>query len=319
MPLPTVLMTDVIRSAHQGASHGGAYLIDLERGAHRKVLDWNTPDINWEGRGEGRGLRGIAYHGGLVYIAASDEIFVFDPEFNPRGSHRNESLRHCHETFLDGDTLLLTSTAFDSVLWFHVPSATFTRGVCVRFYDDPKAPGGRRLVSHAFDPGKPRAKDNPAPERGDTCHINSVWVRDRTVYACGTSLNRILGIDGPGRGVYAPVPTWTHNARPYQDGVIYNSTAAEHVIIADRAGVERERFHAVTYDRATLTSTDLPQDYARQGFLRGLTTLDDLVIVGSSPSTVSVYQRGKGPEPIRSVNVSRDIRNSPHGLEVWPF
>ena len=69
MPLPTVLMTDVIRSARQGDAHGGAYLIDLESGSFDKVLDWNRVEIDWEGRGMGRGLRGIAallQHEGVV-------------------------------------------------------------------------------------------------------------------------------------------------------------------------------------------------------------------------------------------------------------
>ncbi|MCA9304759.1 MAG: hypothetical protein KC996_11610, partial [Phycisphaerales bacterium] len=88
MTLPTVLMTDVIRSSEQGNSHGGAYLIDLQTGSFDKVLDWNTTDIDWQGRGMGRGLRGICFVGDDVYIAASDELFVFDKEFNQLRSHR---------------------------------------------------------------------------------------------------------------------------------------------------------------------------------------------------------------------------------------
>ena len=58
MSLPKVLMTDVIRSTQQGDSHGGAYLIDLQAGSFEQVLDWNTVEIDWAGRGMGRGLRG---------------------------------------------------------------------------------------------------------------------------------------------------------------------------------------------------------------------------------------------------------------------
>ena len=76
--LPTVVCSSVVRSVHQGESHGGLYLVDLERGDTTQVLDWSESDIDWKGRGGDRGLRGIAFHDDLIYLAASDEIFVYD-------------------------------------------------------------------------------------------------------------------------------------------------------------------------------------------------------------------------------------------------
>jgi len=60
--LPRVIATSVVRSAHQGESHGGVYLIDLNSGQYDQIIDWNDESINWEGRGGDRGLRGIAFH-----------------------------------------------------------------------------------------------------------------------------------------------------------------------------------------------------------------------------------------------------------------
>ena len=58
---------------------------------------------------------------------------------------------------------------------------------------------------------------------------------------------------------------------------------------------------------------------ARQGFARGLTLLsEDLVAVGSSPSTVSLYELRSG-RCVDAVNISMDIRNAIHGLEGWPY
>ncbi|MBZ0173264.1 MAG: hypothetical protein K8E66_12845, partial [Phycisphaerales bacterium] len=71
--LPTVLVTDVVRSTRQGDSHGGAYLVNLATGGLERVLDWNTIDISWAGRGADRGLRGIAFLGEEILIAAADE------------------------------------------------------------------------------------------------------------------------------------------------------------------------------------------------------------------------------------------------------
>ena len=58
---------------------------------------------------------------------------------------------------------------------------------------------------------------------------------------------------------------------------------------------------------------------ARQGFARGLAVISDsLVAGGSSPSTVSVYDLPRN-ECVLSVNLTMDVRNAIHGLEVWPY
>ena len=60
----TILVaSSVVRGSHQGESHGGIYLIDLERERVVQTVDWNTADIDWQGRGWDRGLRGIAFDG----------------------------------------------------------------------------------------------------------------------------------------------------------------------------------------------------------------------------------------------------------------
>ena len=58
---------------------------------------------------------------------------------------------------------------------------------------------------------------------------------------------------------------------------------------------------------------------ARQGFARGLAVVSDSVVAGgSSPSTVVVYDLA-GNRRLVSVNLSMDVRNAIHGLEVWPY
>jgi hypothetical protein len=43
-----------------------------------------------------------------------------------------------------------------------------------------------------------------------------------------------------------------------------------------------------------------------------------LIAAGSSPSTISIYDV-EGRQVVGSVNLSMDIRNAIHGLEIWPF
>lgn len=313
MPLPTVLMTDVIRSADQGQSHGGAYLIDLESGAWRQVLDWNSHDINWEGRGMGRGLRGIAIDAGDVYVAASDELFVFDPDFNLVRSHKCPCLHHAHEVYLDGRRLLVTSTTYDAVVEFDLDQRLFTRAWHIRKEARP-GPTGLPLSVRRFDP-----RIAGAVPDADVFHFNSVWAQGGAILLAGTVLPLMLAIEGARVTARAKLPPGTHNARPFDRGVICNATEQNCVLVADAEGRPRARLPIVTYPDDRVVSTGVPADYARQGFARGLVTTDDgLVIVGSSPGTVTAYDLASR-KLLKSVNVTKDVRNAPHGLALWPF
>ena len=79
--IPPLIATSVVRGSEQGQSHGGVFIVDPATQSVSQVVDWNTADIDWSGRGWDRGLRGIAFHNGEVYIAASDELFVYDQQF----------------------------------------------------------------------------------------------------------------------------------------------------------------------------------------------------------------------------------------------
>src|SRR5437868_3147782 len=126
--LPRIITTSVIRSARQGESHGGVYLVNLDSGNIVQVIDWNDRSINWEGRGGDRGLRGIAFHQSKIYLAASDEIFVYDCRFKLLESFTNRYLKRCHEINIANDILYLTSTDLNSVLEFDLARRRFVRG-----------------------------------------------------------------------------------------------------------------------------------------------------------------------------------------------
>jgi len=89
MEFPKIITTSVIRATHQGDSHGGVYLIDLNSAKVKQVISWNKMDIDWAGRGWDRGLRGIAFFKEKIYIAASDEIFEYVQNFKLICSYKN--------------------------------------------------------------------------------------------------------------------------------------------------------------------------------------------------------------------------------------
>lgn len=326
--LPCVVVTSVIRSTHQGQSHGGTYLVDLSDGRSEQVMDWNAGDISWEGRGGDRGLRGIAFRHDHVFLAASNEVLVYDRQFRHLHSITNPYLRHCHEIAVAGSSLYLTSCGFDSILHHDLNAERFVAGYCLRYGNASLLLSGavsraRRWVGRdrirvlpvlsTFDPMGP-----VGPEPGDTTHLNSVSWHDGSVYFSGVNVRRLYRLTDGSLSSYAHVPYGTHNAQPLRDGVLYNNTAANAVVFQGRAGRLRSSMSIPAYDDQDLENRHLPGDHARQAFGRGLTVWRDrYVIAGSSPATITVYDIDTG-ETLTSVNLSMDVRNAVHGLEIWP-
>ncbi len=316
--LPKVVVSSVVRSTHQGESHGGVYLVDLDSGKTEQKLDWNDPSINWEGRGADRGLRGIAFHGDLLYLAASDEIFVYDSDFKPVGSFSNRYLKHCHEIFVEGDSLFAASTGYDSVLEFDIGRGRFVRGFCVRLGEIARV---RRRIGLRPRPSfwtfDPNSDQGPAP--GDTTHVNNVFVEDGVIFLSGTGLGNLWAIERGRIRRFARIPYGSHNARPFRGGVLLNHTATDRIAFVDRGGRVLRSFPLPRYDPSEMLHAALTRDVARQAFGRGLTVADgDLVIGGSSPATVTAY-RFEDARVLGSVNLTMDVRNAVHGLELWPF
>ena len=320
MALPVVVASSVVRSAQQGESHGGVYLVDLEAGTSHQCVDWNDPSIDWSGRGADRGLRGIAIHGDRVLLAATDQVLEYDPSFRLVRTHRNPYLAHCHEVSLDGDLLWVTSTGYDAILALDLRRDEFVRAhhlSWTRFGRERR----RRLRDHGDRP-KPRLssfdpRQDDGPSAGDTCHVNNVHAHQGRVFLSGTGMGHVLEVVGPTRlRSEARIPYGTHNARPLWRGVVYNHTVDDAVI--RREGRRRTSYPVPQHDRTVLQHTDLPGDHARPSFGRGLCIVGDVLIAGSSPATITAYDLATGTV-LRSVTLTTDVRNAIHGLEHWPF
>jgi hypothetical protein len=304
-----LITTSVVRGSHQGDSHGGAYLIDLEAREARQALDWNKAGIDWQGRGWDRGLRGIAFDGETVYIAASDELFGYTPEFRRIGSWRNPYLKHCHEIAVWERRLFLTSTGFDAILGFDLDRKEFSWAMHV-------ATQQFRFLARSFDPSK-----DDGPLMLNKLHLNNVQCTKGGMYLSGMKTGGMLLFNGREIQMAVELPPGTHNARPFRDGVLFNDTEANLLRYAGRGdGGEDRAMRVPTYPDESLLNRDMDgSGIARQGFARGLAVLSDtLVAGGSSPSTVTVYDLARNERAL-SVNLTMDIRNAIHGLEVWPF
>jgi len=301
-----LIATSVVRGSRQGESHGGVYLIDLDKQRVAQPVDWNTTDIDWQGRGWDRGLRGIAFDGEKIFIAASDELFVYDRDFNNIASYRSPHLKHCHEIFRYKRRLYLTSTGYDSILGFDLDQLKFSWGLNIG-----KVTDGFRAI-----PFMPGAVDGPPPS--NELHLNNAHCTRGGLFISGMRTGGMLRYTGKRIEKILTLPPGCHNAQPYRDGILFNDTSSDLVrfVSADK----QRTFRVPQYDPDLLTHTDLDDSRtARQAFGRGLCDIGNgVVAAGSSPSTITLHDF-ESMKTTLSINLTMDIRNAIHGLEVWPF
>ena len=306
--LPKLIATSVVRGSTQGESHGGVYTVDFEKQEGQQHIDWNTSNIDFEGRGADRGLRGVTFDGDNIFIAASDELFCYDKDFKLKVSFKNRYLKHAHEISRMGRRIFITSTGFDSLLSFNLDSKKFDWGFQLRKVQD-KWTGG------TFDPSK-----NIGPRAVNDFHINMVDVNNNGIFLSGLKTESFLYLTPDNSiQVVCDLPIGIHNPRLWKDGVLFNDTANDCVRYVPRKGGE-QTYKIITYRESEIEFAGIDDsNIARQGFARGLCTIDDRYIaVGSSPSTISLYDL-ENKKLVGSVNLTMDIRNAIHGLEVWPF
>jgi hypothetical protein len=306
--LPKLIATSVVRGSQQGESHGGVFTVDFEKQEVEQQVDWNTSDINFVGRGADRGLRGIAFSGDDILIAASDELFRYDRSFKIQSSHKNRYLKHCHEVCRMERTIFLTSTGFDSLLAFDLDRELYVWGFhLLKQYG--------QWVGHTFDP---RSDMGPLPVNEH--HINMVYVDNAGIYLSGLHTNALLHLNSKMEvSEICSLPAGAHNARPYRDGLLFNDTESDCVRYVGRDG-KGIAFKIATYDEGDIEFAGIDDSkVARQGFGRGLCPVGERFVAGgSSPSTISLYDL-EGNQKVGSVNLTMDIRNAIHGLEPWPF
>ena len=119
--------------------------------------------------------------------------------------------------------------------------------------------------------------------------------------------------------IVCDLPSGTHNPQMWENGVVFNDTVNDCLRYVPSEGQE-QAFKIITYEEKDIQFSGIDDsNIARQGFGRGLCAIGkQFVAGGSSPSTVTLYDLNAGMV-VGSVNLTMDIRNAIHGLEVWPY
>ncbi len=343
--LPKVLCSSVIRFSQKGESHGKIYLVDLETDKFQEVFDWRDDSISWKERGYDRGLRGIAFNNGKVFVASHNKILVFDISFRLIETIKGKYLDSCHEIYIKDNLLYITSTGFNSVLEYDLNKKSFIKGYNLKssnflrlllaiekklktFVSNRYL---KNLISLTFDILTLKPKNSklkleifdPTTENGpkllDVYHINNVWLKNEKIFVSGTDFMFCYYIENGRLVCFSKGNLGNHNLRPYKNCVLLCDTNSNLITYKDRFGKILESFEIIKYNDHDLINVHLPVGYARQRFTRGLCLYHDkLIIGGSSPATISIYQFGN-KKAIKTIKLSRDVRNAIHGLEIWPY
>jgi len=315
--LPKVIVSSVIRGTEKGESHGGVYLVDLETDESVQVIDWNKHEIDWSGRGGERGLRGIALFGDEIYMAANDEIMVFDRDFHIKERISNSSLGDIHEIHIESNILVIASTKSNTIVSYDLATKQFERGHHFRFGDKRYWLYKRGMnLFPRVEPFDPNVPQKFAPEGPDSLHINNVHLLGGVIHFSGSRLRHLYALENGRLSVYAKVPFSAHNARPFHDQVLIADTGSKQAALLDKRGNYIRRFPVQMYNREELLMSHLSRLVAQQGFARGLEYHPDgYLIVGSSPATVNLFDFASA-EKVKAINLSKDIRNTIHGLAI---
>lgn len=303
-----VVATSVVRGSVAGESHGGIYIIDLDKERAYQAVDWDTKDIDWRGHGGERGLRGIAVHENQVYVATNDKLLEFSPSFELLSSYRNRYLKDCHEIFIFEKHLFITSTAFDSILAFNLETKVFENAFLIQT-------DGQNFRLRPYNPNK---GDGPLPM--NKLQLNTVHCATGGMYISGTRTAGLLMYNGKRLGVSATLPEDAHNAQPLRDGLIFIDTPKNVLRFASRSGKGECALGLPVYPSVQLEHIEAEAaGMARAAFGQGLCVLDDkLVVAGASPATVALYDLDE-QRLIKAINFSMDIRHTIHAIAAWPF
>jgi hypothetical protein len=147
-----------------------------------------------------------------------------------------------------------------------------------------------------------------------------VYMDNTGIYLSGLRSGALLHInDSMEVSEVCSLPTGVHNARPWRDGVIFNDTASDCVRFVRRDGTE-SAYKIQVYDESEIQFAGIDDSkIARQAFGRGLCPVGErFLAAGSSPSTITLYDVETN-QKVGFVNLSMDIRNAIHGLEIWPY
>jgi len=304
-----LIATTVVHSAETGQVHGGAYLIDLVKQQVHQTFRLDAEDIEWYGAEGGRGLRGIAFDGETIYIAASNRLMAFDRKFRQAGSWQNPYLSDCHGICIHQRKLFLTSTGNDCILAFDLDEKKFNWAMQVQSQHFQFKPV-------AFDP---LGEDGPLFI--NKLQLKTIHCDEGGMRFAGLNTGGVLHFNGKTIHMSVELPQGAQDAQFFRNGVVFNDSRAGVVRYSGDDDGKEDRAIPVPFHTPSDHSPHDPDEtrMLKRGYARGLCILSGASVAGgSTPAGVSIYDLRENRK-LMTVNFTRDVREAINCIEAYPW
>jgi hypothetical protein len=280
-----VLLTSLHRTADSSQPHG--FLIEIDWDQKRVTNKIAAPPLWSEfgerNRGGRRGLRGITYYNGLIWVASCDCLIGFTPEgLQPERMISHPYMSHIHEIEGREDGIWVTSTNGNGIFQINERQEIVREG----WLEGPPTVDMRVYMEHHYD----------------RFHVNTVAFDNGNVLAYSATNGKVYKMwPGPVTEVIQ-LERRCHNVAPTKFGWIRNVSGKAMVKVGD------DEIPTPIHGTAT--------ELAKPGWLRGMAWLTDTrILVGSSPATlieIDVPAR----QVVDEMRLEDDVEWTTHGIYV---
>jgi hypothetical protein len=303
-----LIATTVSHGTVPGDVHGGCYVIDLQKQTVHQTVEWDSEDIEWFGDEGGRGLRGIAFDGDLIYVAASNRLLAYDQKFRLVNSWENQYLVNCHGISIHERNLFMASTGNNCILAFDLDEKKFHWGMQL-------ASEHFQFKGMTFNP-----LDSDGPLFVNTLHLNCVQGGEGGMHISGLNTGGLLHFNGENIYMSVQLPAGAQDAKVFRKGVVFNDSRAGVVRYSgDNEGEEDRAMPLPFYVESDHSRQDPDSTRAlKRGYARGLCILSDAIVAsGCTPAGLSLFDLQKNKR-LMTVTFTKDVRMAVNSIEIWP-
>jgi hypothetical protein len=251
-----VLATIVLRTSRPQEAHG--FLVAADWESKRILRTMASPGLYGElgirNRGGRRGFRGLVTHGGRIWLASSDTIYLLDPRsLALQGMLSHRFMGGIHDLLSDGDGVWVTCASADGIF---------------------KIDADQQVLEDRWVKGKPRHDLRiHFDESLDTLHVNSVFRHEGELYFYAAFTGEVYRVTPGGVELAVAIEPMCHNVFRTEEGFFRSVSPLSEI----RWGARWLALPRVGHEG----------EFTRPGWLRGFSRLPGgNVLVGSSPARI---------------------------------
>ena len=329
----------VIRKAPVNQS-GSIYKLDWDKMkvVKEKLMVATDPSVEHDPntRGNARGCRGIQIFGDEIVAANYHTLNFYDRDLNLKRSISHGLMVGLHETFIDGESIWVTSTSTDSAIKYNLRDGSLE----AQYW--PREEAGFQQALDLVPMEVDKLADNrlcwldtSLVVRSSHLHLNAVCVYRGEVYALFHSKSIVANLTRGTIVIENPNLKHAHNLIIEEPGVLWvndthRATIRKYELASGREIMSIDlrkptRIKALVLKSGLRALAEMGLGFfgsgrkatARPLYLRGLAIHENLIFAGFSPATIVCLDKASG-KILDYYFHSSDVRVCVHGIVVDP-